>query len=273
MRIVSLCPSNTEVAHYLGFADQLVGIDDYSDWPEKVTHLPRVGPDISIDMDKVEALKPDLVLASLSVPGMEKNIEELKKRQLPYVVSGPDTLADVRKDLLFFGEATDTLKRAEQLVAAFDQFIAFYKEKAKQCTPTSLYWEWWPKPVFTPGGGNWLSTVSELAGGKNIFDDYEEANVQTDWEDVKGRNPDHICLVWVGVQTNKMNPELLYKREGWKELDALQHQRIYLLEESLFCRPSPRLLKGIEKLAHLLHPDVFPFPQQGDPLLRENRIP
>lgn len=269
MRIVSLCPSNTEVAHYLGISDKLVGVDDYSNWPEKVSPLPKVGPDLSTDMDKVESLEPDLVLASLSVPGMERNIEELEKRQLPYVVSKPDTLEDVRNDLLLFGEATDTLQRAERLVSAFDQIIEFYEKKTKECEPTSLYWEWWPKPVFTPGGGNWLSTISELAGGKNIFDDYEEANVQTDWEDVKERNPDHICLVWVGVKAEKMNPELLYKREGWEELNALQNNRIHLLEEEIFCRPSPRLLKGIEKLGHLLHPNVFPAPEEGDPLLRK----
>ena len=72
MRVVSICPSNTEIIAYLGKTDWLVGVDNYSDWPASVLDLPKLGPDLSIDMDKVAACQPDLVLASLSVPGMEK---------------------------------------------------------------------------------------------------------------------------------------------------------------------------------------------------------
>src|SRR5690625_7023938 len=86
MRVVSICPSNTEVVAYLGKTDLLVGVDDYSDWPASVLELPKLGPDLSIDMDKVAALKPDIVLASLSVPGMEKNIAALEEKQVPYII-------------------------------------------------------------------------------------------------------------------------------------------------------------------------------------------
>lgn len=72
MRLISICPSNTELVAYLGLVDQLVGVDDFSDWPIAVKNLPQLGPDLSINMDALEALEPDLVLASLSVPGMEK---------------------------------------------------------------------------------------------------------------------------------------------------------------------------------------------------------
>lgn len=72
MKVISICPSNTEIIDYLGKIDLLIGVDNFSDCPVSVHDLPKLGPDLSIDMDKVEALKPDLVLASLSVPGMRK---------------------------------------------------------------------------------------------------------------------------------------------------------------------------------------------------------
>ena len=76
MRIVSLACSNTEIVWALGRADLLVGVDDHSDWPEEVVGpLPKVGPDLEIDVDKVAALEPDLVLATLTVPGHEKVVE------------------------------------------------------------------------------------------------------------------------------------------------------------------------------------------------------
>src|SRR5690625_4442430 len=97
MRVVSICPSNTEVVAYLGKTDLLVGVDDYSDWPGSVLELPKLGPDLSIDMDKVAALKPDIVLASLSVPGMEKNIAALEEKQLPYIILNPNALEEIGK--------------------------------------------------------------------------------------------------------------------------------------------------------------------------------
>ena len=69
MRVISLCPSNTEIMEFLGLTELLVGVDDFSDWPKSIESLPRLGPDLSIDLDQVEKVKPDLVLASLSVPG------------------------------------------------------------------------------------------------------------------------------------------------------------------------------------------------------------
>jgi iron complex transport system substrate-binding protein len=258
MRIVSICPSNTEIIAYLGLTHLLVGIDDYSDWPEEVLHLPRLGPDLSIDMDKVEALKPDLVLASLSVPGMEKNIEELKKRNLPFITLNPQSLEDIARDLETAAEAIGYPELGEKAAGEFRMKINSLQEKAAGTRHRpSLYWEWWPKPVFTPGSINWLTEISELAGAVNLFRDVELASVQTDWEDVLSRQPDYICLAWVGVRKEKVKPEIVMKRPGWKELEAVKQERILVLEEELYCRPSPRLIEGAEKLARLLHPESF----------------
>lgn len=270
LKLISLCPSNTELLAYLGRTDWLVAVDDYSDWPASVHPLPRVGPDLQIDMERVEALNPDLVLASLSVPGMERNIEELKKRNIPHLIFQPHSLKEIADDLLRLGEAIGEKERAEAVVKRYRDVIAQYTQLAKKIEqPSTIYWEWWPKPVFTPGKTNWLSEISELAGGRNAFADIEQANVQTNWEEVSRRNPDHIALVWVGVRSEKIDPAIVKKRTGWNELQAVQSNRIYVLEEALFCRPSPRLLLGLKKLASLLYPDIFPTYDKVDPVLQK----
>jgi iron complex transport system substrate-binding protein len=270
LRVVSLCPSNTELLAYLECLDFLVGVDDYSDWPAAIQNLPRVGPDLNIRMDLVEDLQPDLVIASLSVPGMEKNIMELQKKKLPYIVLHPHSLHDIKKDLVMLGKALKVEKRAEKVVHQYDAFVKLYQETATKISykPT-LYWEWWPKPVFTPGGTNWLTEMSALAGCVNLFGHMDKANVQTEWEEVKKREPDHICLAWVGVQTNKVNPSILFKRPGWSEMKAMKNNNIHVLEEALYCRPSPRLLLGLKQLAALIHPDWYPSFDGADPLLGE----
>ena len=254
MRVISLCPSNTEIMEFLGLTDLLVGVDDFSDWPESIKSLPRLGPDLSINLDLVEQLKPDLVLASLSVPGMEKNIEGLKARKIPYIVLNPQSLADIENDLVTTANALNMPERGKEAANRFRSRLENIKQKgASAGWSPKLYWEWWPKPVFTPGSVNWLTEVSEAAGGENVFKDVELASLQTDWDDVKSRNPDYICVAWVGVRRQKVKKELIINRPGWEELDAVKNDRILILEEELYCRPSPRLLDGLEKLHRLLH--------------------
>lgn len=254
MRVVSICPSNTEIVDYLGEIDQLVGVDNFSDWPKSVLELPKVGPDLSIDMDKVAALEPDLVLASRSVPGMEKNIEALDERKLPYIILNPNSLEEIAADIKKVAVAIGCEALGEKRAGEFNAEVERFREKASnQSDKPTLYWEWWPKPIFTPGSINWLTEISELAGAENIFATENVASVQTDWDDVKERNPDHICMVWVGVKEEKMNPKIVKKRPGWGEMKAIQNGTIHVLEESLFCRPSPRLLEGLRKLVQTIH--------------------
>ncbi|MBM7551138.1 cobalamin-binding protein [Thalassobacillus pellis] len=258
MRLVSICPSNTELVAYLDKVDLLVGIDDYSDWPESTNSLPRLGPDLDIDMDKLESLDPDLVLASLSVPGMEKNIKGLEDRNIPYIILNPNSLEEIALDVEAVGHALGEENKGKHKAQVFRDAITHFSKLAEGIeVKPKLYWEWWPKPIFTPGKINWLTEVSALAGAENIFATENEASVQTDWEDVRMRDPDQICMVWVGVKEEKMNPDLIKKRPGWENMKAVKRNDIHVLEESLYCRPSPRLLEGIEKLASLLHPEVF----------------
>lgn len=253
MRLVSICPSNTEVLGILGLTDHIVAIDDFSDWPKEVNSLPRLGSDLNIDMDKLEQFKPDLVLASLSVPGMERNVEQLEKRNIPHIVLNPNSLEEIYLDLLTVGEKLNIHDKAKQIAEGYLTEIDKIKKENKDKNRGKIYWEWWPKPIFTPGGTNWLSDVSEIVGASNCFADYAKPSVQTTWDEVVEKNPDHICMVWVGVQEAKMKLEAITSREGAEKISAVQKNNLYILEESLFCRPSPRVIEGIRKLANTLN--------------------
>ncbi|WP_416150545.1 cobalamin-binding protein [Salipaludibacillus sp. HK11] len=270
MRLVSICPSNTELAVYAGLGEFLVGVDNYSDWPEEtLNELPRLGSDLSIDMDKVAALKPDLVLASLTVPGMEKNIEALKEYDLPYViVPKAKTLSGIGKQLLWLGEQAEKREIGLEAHDRFYSWLEKYKKLSEQVqTRKSVYWEWWAKPVFTPGKQNWLTELTELAGGVNVFADQDQASVKTDWEDVYSRDPDVIGVVWVGVHKDKVKRKVIEKRPNWQEMSALKNNDLYILDEPHYCRPSPRLLIGLMKIASILHPTIYPTYSEGfDPM-------
>jgi iron complex transport system substrate-binding protein len=203
---------------------------------------------------------------------MERNIVELNKRNIPYIiVPNPKTLTEIGKSLLVVGEATNTTERAKLLYEKYNLLLENYLSLSKNVeNPKRIYWEWWAKPIFTPGATNWLTEISQLAGGENIFQDMPQANVQTDWEEVQKRNPDVICIIWVGVHKKKVNPKVILKRPNSMKMAAINNNQMYILEEELFCRPSPRLLIGLNKIASILHPAVFPpFSENRDPLLTE----
>jgi iron complex transport system substrate-binding protein len=258
MRLISICPSNTDLVDYLGFASELVGIDNYSDLPSGCPELPRLGSDMEIDMDAVERLQPDLVIASLSVPGMERNVEALQSRGIPHIVVQNHTLMEIANGLVELAAAVGRLEAGEKAKTAFlGEIERLYTLSSQVEKPKSVYWEWWPKPVFTPGGGNWLTEISRLAGARNVFEDRLEPSVKTDWDDVLSRAPEFICMVWVGSGSTRMKPELLPQRPGWQDMPAIRDNRILLLEESLYCRPSPKLLLGAQRLGARLHPEVY----------------
>ncbi|MBH0171106.1 cobalamin-binding protein [Fictibacillus sp. 18YEL24] len=275
MRIISICPSNTELLHYLGLTSQLIGVDDFSDWPKDIEKLPRLGPDLSIDMNKLQSLEPDLVLASLSVPGMEKNIEELERRRIPHVIYNPQSLTDIQKDLLDLGKRTNKMAEAKKATEWMkDEINQYEKINNSIKNRKKVYFEWWPKPIFTPGKVNWLTEIAYLAGGENLFQDVELASVQTTWEDVVRRKPDIIGMVWVGVKTDKMQISHIQKREGWDHLETDLRTEIFKLEESLFCRPSPRLIIGMKRLAALIHPNDFPvfLPEEEESYIKKLQV-
>lgn len=255
MRIVSLAPSNTEILVALGLLDQVVGVDNYSDWPAAVRDLPRVGPDLDIQIDRVAALQPDLVIASLSVPGMERNVERLQARGIPHIVTDPHRLEEIWASIHQVADACGVPGRAAPVVAALQERVAAVAAAVQGAPRRRLYWEWWPKPLFSPGGRNWLTQVSELAGGTNIFADHPGDCLQPAPEQVLAREPEFILAAWTGVWVERIPLERITGRPGWDRLPAVQAGRVYALEEGKFNRPSPRLVDGLEELARLIHPE------------------
>jgi iron complex transport system substrate-binding protein len=163
-------------------------------------------------------------------------------------------LKDIGTDLIKTADALQNKERGLEAASMFRSRLESVRERWKKTEfKPSIYWEWWPKPLFTPGKLNWLTEISEAAGAKNLFADVELASVQTEWQDVVNRKPDFICLAWVGVRREKIQKSMVKKRPGFKLLTEISDEKILILKEELFCRPSPRLLDGLEKLASLIH--------------------
>lgn len=246
MRVVSLTCSNTEIVWALGKTDTLVGVDDHSDFPvDVVSRLPRVGPDLDIDVEKVARLSPDLVLASLTVPGHERIVERLERAKLPFVATEPVCVADVYDDIRKIGALLGATARAETVIDEMRAELDAPACLAGARERPAVLVEWWPKPVIVPGKLSWVSQMLAVAGGSNPLDgELVKSRPITDAEAV-AFDPDAIVIAWCGVPTAKYRPEIVRRRPAWRHLRAVEHDRIYPVPEAFLGRPGPRLVEGV----------------------------
>lgn len=245
MRIVSLTCSNTEIVCALGCAEQLVGVDDHSDHPEEIVGaLPRVGPDLQIRADQVAALAPDLVLASLTVPGHEKVVEQIDAIGRPWIAPDPESLDDVFRDIGHIADLLGVPERGAQLVA---EMQAAMPPRPDPRGPAVLV-EWWPKPVIVPGRRSWVTDLLARAGGHNPMGDRDVRSSPITDDEAVAMQPDAVVVCWCGVPFPKYRPDVVTRRPAWQALPALQRDQVHLVPEAWLGRPGPRLVEGYRAL-------------------------
>ena len=250
MRVVSLTCSNTEIACALGCAGYLVGVDDHSDYPAAVvTKLPRVGPDLGIDVARVAALRPDLVLASLTVPGHERVIAQLEAARLPFFAPEPVSLEDVYDDIAQIAARLGVAPRGAALVAAMRREIP--EPMPTSAAPRVLV-EWWPKPVIVPGRRSWVHDLIASAGGENPFGAREVKSTPITDDEAVLAAPDAVVMSWCGVRLEKYRASVVYRRPAWQPIPALLERRVFAVAEAFLGRPGPRLVDGYRALRDIV---------------------
>jgi iron complex transport system substrate-binding protein len=251
---VSLAPSNTEIAHFLGLTDRVVGVCDDSDFPAELAGAARVGMDLQIDADRVAALKPDLVLASLSVPGMERCVKAVEEKGLATLTLDPKRLEDVFRDIEAVGRAAGVPGRAAALNASLRGRLAAVERSVAGLERPTVWWEWWPRPLISPGARSWMVDIVRVAGGRMLFDDVDRESFTVGEERVLLQDPEVAVLCWCGTLQRKQDPAKLAARPGWANVRAVADGRVFAVDEAYFGRPGPRLVDGAELLAKVFHP-------------------
>ncbi len=249
MRIVTHTCSNTEIVCALGAADQIVGVDDHSDFPvEVIENVAKIGPDQEIDVSKVAGLNPDLVITSLTIPGHEQCVERLQSAGLNTLVIEPNSLADVAQSFRTIGSAIGKESAGEELARSFEAELEQASTADNQKDRPAILLEWWPKPVIVPGGKSWASDLIELAGGSNPLADEPVKSRPVEDEEVLSWNPDAVVISWCGVPLEKYRTRVVSRREAWAKVPALRHEQIFPISEALLGRPGPRLVDGLRQL-------------------------
>jgi iron complex transport system substrate-binding protein len=252
-RIVSIAPSNTEILHALGLGRRIVGVDRWSDYPPRVTRLPRVGSDLRVDVERVVALAPDVVVASLHVPGMEANLPALERAGLAYLALGGLGLQGVWDDMRVIGRYLGRARRAEALIEATRERMAAVAAGVPPRLATArprVHWEWSAHP-YVAAQRSWITELLQMAGGQNVYSDLDVESIRVSPAEAIARQPEVIVACWCGARTLP-SVERILARPGWQDTPAIRQRRVAVFKEDLFGRPGPRLAQGLEQLAALL---------------------
>lgn len=240
-RVVTLCPSNAEIVGALGCFDRVVACEDSSDWPEEVASRERLGPDLGPDLDRVAALAPDLVISSLSVPGMERNVTGLRVRGVRQRVLAPRSLDEVIAEVERVGADLGVMDRAAAVRAQIEAERAALRANLRG-RQVRVYLEWWPRPMFSPAADCYSNELIKLAGGINVFADRPGASVEVTAEEVVAAAPEVCFVSWCGVAEAKLDPDSLIRRAPG--LAAAEAGRVYRVDERFSGRPGPRMLEA-----------------------------
>jgi iron complex transport system substrate-binding protein len=250
VRIVSLNCSNTEIVHALGCGGLLVGIDDDSDWPpDLVAGLPRVGRDLDVEVERVAALRPDLVLASVTVPGHEEVVARLGAAGLPFHAPETESLADVYEDIRTIAALIGVAERAGPVVDAMRDAIEAEPEPGPA---PSILVQWWPKPVIAPGRRSWVDDLLRHAGARNPLGERDVKSTPLADAEVAALDPDAIVISWCGVPRHRYRTEVVLGNPAFAGLRAIRDRRVEPIAEAFLGRPGPRLADGSRALRQLV---------------------
>ena len=258
-KIVSLAPSNTEILFAIGAGSQVVGRDDFSDYPEQAAQVADIGGGFGkLDEETIVSLQPDLVLAADITPAEQvKALEDLGLAV--YQLPNPTTLDGMYTNLQTVAELTGHQAEAEQLIGKLKARVKTVEDKiaAVQDKPSVFYEldSTDPNAPYTSGPGTFIDTLIDMSGGTNLGSILNSAWAQISLEELVTKDPNIIILgdyTWGGV-----TPEDVAKRAGWETLTAVKDGKVYTFDDNLVSRPGPRMVDGLEAMAKLLHPELF----------------
>ncbi len=255
-RIVSLSPSNTELVYALGLQNRLVGITSYDNYPPDVTTKTVVSDYSTVDMEKIAAVQPDLVLAD----SIQKDtaIPALEKLNIPVFTLTPLTMDMIFKDLATVGQIEGKAKESNDLVSSLQARVKAVSTRtaalAANQKPRVLYVTW-HDPIWTAGGDTMIQELIDLSGGTNIASDLKGYTTIT-LEAAIQRNPQAI-IVMSSMGAGNQSLDFIKTNAQFQSTDALKNGRVYEVDADIFGRTSPRIVDGLETLSKMLHPELF----------------
>lgn len=250
-RIVCLTEETTETLYLLGEGDRVVGISGYTVRPPEARSKPKVSAFINARFDKIEALRPDLVLA---FSDLQADIAaELIRRGYPVVAFNQRSVAEILQMIRMLGALVGCAERAAALADSLARSLDGRRERAAilQRRPR-VFFEEWDNPLIS--GIRWVDELVEIAGGETLFPELRSESLARNRivkpEDVAARDPEIVVASWCGKALRR---KTILERPGWSAVSAVKHDQIYEIKSTFILQPGPAsLTEGVRRLQEIV---------------------
>jgi iron complex transport system substrate-binding protein len=297
LRIVSFLPAATEMLYLLGLGDNLVGRSHECDYPPEALDKPVI-VDCALDLSKLSMAEidaavtkriasgaslykvdeaklreaaPDLLitqnLCQVCGPAGNEVSQVLKTMSSPPKIlwQTPRSFEEVLEAVRTLGKETGTAEKADDWARGAASRVQEIASATKKLPRVKASFLEWVDPVYC--GGHWIPQMLEWAGAEDRNSRNGTDSVRIPWEKVLDHQPEVIIVSPCGFKTAKALEQslLLKRRPGWNDLPAVRRGRVYAVDaNAYFARPGPRVVDGVELLAHLAHPEDFPWTGPAD---------
>ncbi|UCF69970.1 MAG: cobalamin-binding protein [candidate division WOR-3 bacterium] len=238
-RIVSLSPAMTEILFSIGAGDRIVGVTTFCDFPPQAKKITKVGDFSHPSIERIIALKPDLVIVNL--PEQTRTKKDLDRLKIRTFVSSPHSLSEIYAELSALGTTLGLHEAADSLILYMKRNI----DSVHTLRRKKVYVEISPRPIVTIGVATFLNDMIREAGGENIFADLDKDYPTVSQEAVIARDPEIIIV---------LHPQDITGRIGWQSIRAIEERRVHTgLNPDHLMRPGPRLVEGYWALKEIIN--------------------
>ena len=244
-RIASLAPHLTEMLFAAGAGDRIVGTVEFSDYPEAAKAIPRVGSATLLDLERVVALKPDLVVVWRSGTAPAR-IDALRALGVPIYFDEPHSLAGIALTLRRLGTLAGTDAIAARAADALDARVRALRERYAARRPVTLFWQIWARPLLTVNREHVISDAVRVCGGVNVFADLAPLVPAVSVESVVASDPE--AIVTTGTDATASSDDGLAQWRALPRLRATARGNLIVLDAETIHRPSLRAVDGTAAL-------------------------
>jgi iron complex transport system substrate-binding protein len=246
-RVVSLAPHVTELLFAAGGGARVVGAVTYSDYPSAAQSIPRVGDNKALDLERIVAMKPDLIVVWRH-GNAARQTERLRDLHVPLYFSEPQHLTDIPATIDRLGVLLGTKEAAASASNAFRRDIARLRARYASRPAVGVFYQVWDDPLMTLNGASVFNEVIELCGGRNVFANLKPNVPTISTEAVLAADPEAIVTATVGA-TGSDRPLPAFERwKKWPSLMAVARNNLFGIDGDLISRPTPRLALGAAQL-------------------------
>lgn len=247
-RIIALAPHVTELLFAAGGGSKIAGAVSYSDYPEEAKRIPRIGDNRMIDMERVAAMRPDLVVAWMH-GSSQRQIEQLRALGVPIYHSEPRRLADIPDSVRRLGKLMGTEAAAEEQARQLEGKLAALGKRYAGRALVRTFYQVWDKPLYTLNGAHIVSDAIRLCGGENIFAAMKITAPVVDIEAVVQKDPEAIF----STAARSGDEGGIGMWRSFATVSAVRYANLFRVDGDLLNRAGPRMIEGAASLCEHLN--------------------